>query len=456
MSFETVNPTSGEKLKTYSHLELHEAEERVQSAWRSFQDWRRAPLKARATKLAEWAKSLREIKSDLARQMTLEMGKPLAQSKAEIDKCIFTCEFLAAEGPEILAPRSVESPYRDSEIAYEPLGPILAIMPWNFPLWQTVRFAAPSILVGNTILLKHSDQVRGSAELIVESLRRVSDGMNLMSLLPITHETAASVMGHPLVRGVTFTGSTAAGKKIAETAGRNLKKHVLELGGSDAYVVLNDAPFEKALKVCVEARLVNNGQSCVAAKRFILEKGIFDEFCQKYVEEFRQVEMSDPLSSGCRLGPLAHHKFQKVLHEQVQELKDLGGRVLVGGRLPEGPGAFYPATVIAFEKNHPDIGKIETFGPVAVLIRVEDENEALRVANDSPFGLGAALFTRDEARGRRLMVELEAGFVALNDQVKSDVRLAFGGVKDSGYGRELSMHGLYEFCNIKTRAVGSI
>lgn len=456
MAFQTVNPADGCVLKTYEYLTDEAVEERIQNSWKCFHDWRLMTVKDRASKIHGWARSLKDLKENLARQMTLEMGKPISQSRLEIDKCIFTCEYIATEGPRFLESKVIESPYSQSWISYEPLGPILAIMPWNFPLWQTVRFAAPALLAGNTVLLKHSDLVRGSAELIEASLAEASNGFQVMQLFSVSHEVAADVISDSRVRGVTFTGSTRGGRQVAEVAGRSLKKHALELGGSDAYLVMADANLERAAQICADARLVNGGQSCVAAKRFIVESAVIEEFLSKFVACMARYRAEDPMEQSCQLGPLASKRFQIQLQEQVDELCRLGGQVLLGGQVPSGPGAFYPATVILFRDSPDRVHEIETFGPVAVVVEVPSEDAAVRMANRSPYGLGAAVFTDDTERGQKIMKDLEVGYVVLNDQVRSDVRLPFGGVKDSGYGRELSLHGIHEFCNIKTYARGAI
>ncbi|MBX2986391.1 MAG: aldehyde dehydrogenase family protein [Bdellovibrionaceae bacterium] len=455
MEFQTYNPTTGDALQRREHWPFEKAEKQLNESWKDFLVWRRRSPKDRAQAVALWARSLKNQRDRLARMMTEEMGKPIRQAKAEIDKCIFTCEYLAAEGPKFLEPQRHESPYHESWVTYEPLGPILAIMPWNFPLWQVVRFAAPALIAGNTVLLKHADLTAGCAEIIGESARDLVDGLRLIRNLPIDHEVAADLMRHPKIRGVTFTGSTRGGREVARTAGEALKKTVLELGGSDAYIVLSDADVIAAAKTCAAARLVNGGQSCVAAKRFIVERPAAGAFVSALVNEMKAVQPGDPFDEDCRLGPLAAKKFQAQLAEQVEDLQKLGGRVVLGGTVPEGPAAYYPPTVIVFERPTPGVGDIETFGPVAVVIVAADAVEAMRAANDSPYGLGGALFTADTTKGLDLLRDFEAGFVVLNGSVQSDVRLPFGGVKDSGHGRELSVHGLHEFCNIKTVAQGA-
>jgi succinate-semialdehyde dehydrogenase/glutarate-semialdehyde dehydrogenase len=454
MSFQTVNPATAEILQAYEHLSFSDAEKAADAAWTDYQVWRKSPLTERAQALRNWAHNLKLRREDLARQMSLEMGKPIAQGRAEIDKCLMTCEHLAENGIAFLQPVRVESPYAESWITYEAVGPVLAIMPWNFPLWQVVRFAAPAILVGNPILLKHADLTAGCSKIIVETTKGIAGELSLMRNLQANHETVAKLMAHSKIRGVTFTGSSSAGRKIGELAGKNLKKSVLELGGSDAYIVLADADLAKAAKICAAARLVNGGQSCVAGKRFLIERSIAEQFVSAMAKEMEKFKPGDPLKDDTLLGPMASKKFQQQIMQQVEDLKKKGGRVLCGGTALEGPGAFYPPTLIYFEKAVKGLGDIEVFGPVATVVAVDSAKQAMEIANDSSYGLGGAIFTVDEKRGRELLLDMVAGFVVVNDQVKSDVRLPFGGVKDSGYGRELSVHGVHEFCNIKTLAVG--
>lgn len=451
MSFTTVDPTTGRPLKTYEHLSFDDADRVVQAAWRDFESWRDVHLQERAQALVRWANRLRDIKDDLALLMTQEMGKPLRQSLAEIEKSIETLGYLAVHGPSWLAAKPVFPMSGEGEIAYEPTGVLFAIMPWNFPLWQVVRAVGPAVLAGNTALLKHSDLTAGSAELIVMSAADIAEDVTVLRSLPVDHEVAARVIAHPRVRGVTFTGSTRGGREIARAAAESLKKTVLELGGSDAYLILADAAAASAAQICAAARMVNNGQSCVAAKRFIVERALADVFIPEFVARMRAYEPGDPAEPGTTLGPLAAKKFQAQLAAQVEDLKKRGAKVLLGAEVPSGPSAFYPSTVLLFEKPQPGLGDVELFGPVAMVIVVENADEAIRVANDSPYGLGGAVFTSDVERGRRIAAKLEAGFVAINDSVRSDVRLPFGGVKESGYGRELSPHGVLEFCNIQAR-----
>lgn len=451
MEITTVNPATGLSLEKFHRLSLAEAGAQLDGAWRDFIKWRETSVQARASAVHSWAQALKSRREELARQMSLEMGKPITQALGEIDKSTAALEFLAEEGPEWISSKRVIMPKGGAEISYEPIGPVLAIMPWNFPLWQVVRFAGPALIVGNPILLKHSDQTAGCARLIAESAKGLAGDLTLIRNCQINHETAARLMEHPHLRGVTFTGSTRGGRQVAEAAARNLKKTVLELGGSDPYLVMADAEVPRAAEVCAAARMVNGGQSCVAAKRFIVERAAAPLFLENFVREMRSYQPGPPLETGTRLGPMAAKKFQAQLAEQVADLKNRGGEILCGGETPVGPGAYYPPTVVLFSRPQAGLGDIEIFGPVATVILVDSEDEAVRVANDSIYGLGAAVFSGDPARAKRMASRLEAGFVGINDQVRSDVRVPFGGVKQSGWGRELSFHGIYEFCNIQSR-----
>ncbi len=441
-SFSTVNPATGEVLKTYQHLDWKEAEKAVQAAAKDFQVWRKTSWEERSQALHKLAQSLRTHKNDFAQIMHQEMGKLISEAKAEIEKCAVTCEYYAKEAPGMLRNQAaVSSPYTSAEVSFQPLGVVFSIMPWNFPVWQTIRFAAPALMAGNVVVLKHADLTAGTAEFLGKIFAELTTGYTLLRNIHVDHEVAAQVIADPRVRGVTFTGSSNGGKAVATEAAKNLKKIVLELGGSDAYIVLDDADVVEAAKTCVKARLVNCGQSCVAGKRFIVHEKVSSQFIETFVNEMKAAE----------LAPLASKSFQKKIVEQVEKLKSLGGKVILGGSAPQGPGAFYPATVVVFEKDHPEIHKEEVFGPVATIIIAKNTEEAFRIANSSPYGLGGGVFTRDLKKGKELVEkELEAGFVLVNDYVKSDPRIPFGGVKDSGYGRELGHFGIMEFVNIKT------
>lgn len=443
--FQTINPATGEVVKTYHYLSLKEIDDLVQKASHSFQLWRETLPERRAEALRKLAENLREHKYDLSQLMNMEMGKSIDDGLAEIEKCAVTCEYFAEKGPGFLKPQPTTANYTESEIRFEPLGIIFSIMPWNFPFWQFIRFAAPSIMIGNVILLKHADLTAGCGAKIAELCRNLFSEPIVFNL-HIDHAEAARLIHKPEVRGVTFTGSTRGGREVAVVAAAALKKTVLELGGSDAYVILADANIEKAAKICAKGRMINNGQSCIAAKRFIVHRDVFENFVQKMKTELASFQTA----------PLASQKFQTQLQNQVEKLRGLGGKVVLGGEVPLHVGAFYPPTLVVFEKDHPAIHQEEVFGPVALVLRAENEDEAFTMANSSPYGLGGGVFSENTERAKELAAKkMEAGFVVVNDFVKSDARLPFGGVKDSGYGRELSMYGFHEFCNIKTVARGN-
>ncbi|UOF02085.1 aldehyde dehydrogenase family protein [Bdellovibrio reynosensis] len=446
-SFSTVNPATGEVLKSYKHISFDKAEKVIADANDDFKVWRKTSFAERSDVLKKLADGLRKHKAEFAELMHLEMGKLVAEAKAEIDKCIMTCEYYAESGPSMLQnQKATPSTYPSAEVSFQPLGVIFSIMPWNFPLWQVIRFAAPAVMAGNVILLKHADLTAGAGELIGKIFSELGTTVQLLRNLHVDHEVAAQIIADSRVKGVTFTGSSSGGKAVALEAAKNLKKIVLELGGSDAYLVLADADIEKAAKVSTKARLVNAGQSCVAGKRFIVDEKVSAAYIKEFVKEMQAAEIA----------PLAHSRFQKQIIEQVEKLKSWGGKVVLGGTAPQGAGAFYPPTVVVFEKDHPEVHKMEVFGPVASVIVAKNTDHALEIANSSPFGLGGGIFTQDVKKGKDLVEkELNAGFVVVNDQVKSDPRIPFGGVKESGYGRELGPFGIMEFVNIKTVALGN-
>ncbi len=448
-AFETTNPFTGDMIETYKHMPFEEVELTIAEAHKSFQKWRQKTPEKRAKILLKLAQELRAHSKKLSQIITEEMGKPVTQARSEIEKCAVTCEYFADNGPKMLQAEAAEAHYEKSEIHFDPLGVIFCIMPWNFPVWQLIRFAAPALMAGNTIVMKHSDITAGTAEAIAEIFKNIHDPVLLFNA-PMSHETAAEVIGHSKISGVSLTGSTRAGKEVAATAAKYLKKIVLELGGSDAYIVLKDADILKAAKSCAQARLVNSGQSCVAAKRFIVEEGVMKPFLTAFSKEMQAVQVGDPMDEKTQVGPLAAKKFQKTIIQQVQKLQNLGGEIVLGGSAPEGPGAFYPPTIVLFEEDLPELGSEEIFGPVAIVVKAQNPGEAVHIANNSIYGLGGAVFTKNIEQARQMAQYMECGFVVVNDQVKSDARLPFGGVKESGFGRELSRYGLLEFCNIKT------
>lgn len=442
--FQTINPATGEVVHNYEYHSMNDVKAGLLKAQKAFAGWKQTPLSQRSQALKTLATRLREHRAELAQLMTLEMGKDPKEGIAEIEKCATTCDYFAEQGPGFLQTKSVSSHYAQSEVHLEPLGVILSIMPWNFPFWQFIRFAAPSLMVGNTILLKHAELTTGCAEKI-EELCQGLFSEPLVQTLRISHEMAATLIQDPLIRGVTFTGSTRGGREVAKAAGMALKKTVLELGGSDAYLIFPDAELALAAKQCAAVRMTNRGQSCVAGKRFIAVAEVYGKFTELFVQEMSRFPVA----------LLASEKFQKQLQTQVDHLKALGGKVLCGGSLPSGKGAFYPPTVVTFEKNHEDLHKDEIFGPVAIVLKADSVDQAFEFANSSVYGLGGGIFSKDEKKAMELAAKkFEAGTVIVNDFVRSEAGLPFGGVKDSGYGRELSVFGLHEFCNIKSVSRG--
>jgi succinate-semialdehyde dehydrogenase/glutarate-semialdehyde dehydrogenase len=451
MVIESINPATGEKLEAYAQMPRTAVDDTIGKAHEAFLAWRRRPFEERAPQLRSAAQILRAKAESLARLMAREMGKPLRDGIAEAQKCALCCEFFADNAAQLLAREPVKTEGRTSFVTFNPLGVVLAVMPWNFPFWQVFRFAAPALMAGNAAVLKHASNVPGCALAIEQILREAGVPENLFRTLLIGTGQVDAVIEHPLVRAVTLTGSGPAGRAVARKAGEMLKKSVLELGGSDPYLVLEDADLELAASVCAKGRLVNGGQSCIAAKRFIVVEPVRGEFEQRFVQKMKEARQGDPLSMDTEIGPLARHDLRDTLHRQVEQSIQRGARCLLGGEIPAGPGAYYPPTVLTdVAKGMPAYDE-ELFGPVAAVIPVRDEAQAIAAANDSLFGLGGAVITRDVARGERIAAEaIESVCVFVNDSVRSDARLPFGGVKESGYGRELSGYGIKEFVNIKT------
>ena len=450
MGIASVNPATGRTIKTYDEMSPEGAAAAVAQAHATWRTWRRSPFSTRSTLMRKAAAILRERSSDLAKLMAEEMGKPLKQGVAEAGKCAWACEFYADNAETQLAPDVIRTEGSKSYVAFEPLGVILAIMPWNFPLWQVYRFAAPALMAGNVGVLKHASNVPGCALAIEEIFLEAGfpDGAFRTLLIPSRHVQA--VIENPLVRAVTLTGSTPAGKAVAAQAGAVLKKTVLELGGSDPYLVLEDADLEYAAETCVNSRLINGGQSCIAAKRFIVVEPVLAAFTERFVALMKAKKMGDPLAEGMDLGPQARRDLRDALHRQVLASVGQGAKLLLGGEVPAGDGAYYPPTVLAEVKPGMPAYAEELFGPVGAIIRAKDEDDAVQIANDTIFGLGAAVFTKDAARGERVARSLDAGATFVNSFVASDPRLPFGGVKESGYGRELGAYGIKEFVNVKT------
>lgn len=456
MTFTSINPATGASIREYKGHEPAEVKESVRAAHRAFPAWRKAGFPARSEAMRTAAKLLRERADRYARLMAEEMGKPIQAGRGEVEKCAWVCEYYAENAESFLSPQTVETQAAKSFVAFEPIGVVLAVMPWNFPFWQVFRFAATALMAGNTALLKHASNVPGCALAIEEVFRDAGVPDHVFRSLLIDSNQVKAVIKNPLVRAVTLTGSNKAGKAVAQLSGKMLKKTVMELGGSDPYVILKDADLELAVEKCVTSRLINSGQSCIAAKRFIVVEELKDEFERRFVERMRSARMGDPLSEETEIGPQARVDLRDELHDQVQRSIAKGARCLLGGEKPEGPGAFYPPTVLTDVKKGMPAYREELFGPVASIIAVKGEKTAIRTANDHIYGLGAAVFTANLERGERIATtELDAGCCFVNDFVKSDPRLPFGGVKESGYGRELSHYGIQEFVNIKTVSIGS-
>ena len=447
----TVDPATGEPGRAYDGHTLPEAEAIVAKTRSAFELWRALPVAARAAHMREAAGILRARAAEFAELMTQEMGKLHADGLAEIEKCAFNCDFYAGHAESHLARRPVDLGGPKAFVTFNPLGVVLAVMPWNFPFWQVFRFAAPALMAGNGAVLKHASNVPGCALAIEEVFRQAGFPADLFRTLLIPGRDVRAIIEDPNVAAVTLTGSVAAGRAVAEAAGGALKKTVMELGGSDAYLVLEDADIDQAATVCAAARMVNGGQSCIAGKRFIVLKAVREAFERALVEKLAAYRMGDPRDPASKLGPLVSVAARDEIHDQVQKSVAAGARLLCGGTVPDQPGAWYPATVLTGVRPGQPAHDEEIFGPVAAVIEAPDEVSAIRMANDSEFGLGSGVLTRNLARGERIAAEaLEAGMSFVNANVRSDPRLPFGGVKHSGYGRECSEFGLYEFVNVKS------
>ncbi|MEX3104005.1 MULTISPECIES: NADP-dependent succinic semialdehyde dehydrogenase [unclassified Streptomyces] len=456
MTIATVNPATGETLKTYQPMDAEEVERRLRLAEGAFRAYRTTSYEERARWLNHAADLLDADRGDIARTMTTEMGKPVLQARAEAAKCAKAMRWYAGNAAALLADEvPATADVRDSGaervlVRYRPLGPVLAVMPWNFPLWQVIRFAAPALMAGNVGLLKHASNVPQTALYLEDLFRRGGFPEGCFQTLLIGSGGVDEVLRDERVRAATLTGSEPAGRAVASAAGDMVKKTVLELGGSDPYVVMPSADLDRAAEVAVTARVQNNGQSCIAAKRFIVHADVYDGFVERFVAGMEALRVGDPLDEETQVGPLASEQGRADLEELVEDARRGGARVLCGGVRPEGDGWFYPPTVLADVGRELRIHREEAFGPVAVVYRVRDVDEAIAVANDSPFGLSSNVWTRDPDEASRFTDELEAGGVFFNGMTASHPAFPFGGVKRSGYGRELSGHGIREFCNITT------
>ncbi len=447
----SINPANNETLCEYEEHRPGEVAGILNQADTACRRWRETAFEERAGLMSRAAEVLRARSDEFALLMAREMGKPVQQSRAEAMKCAWVCDYYAQHAESFLVDEIIETDATKSFVTYQPLGVVLAVMPWNFPFWQVFRFAAPALMAGNAGVLKHASNVMGCALAIEQVFREAGFDENLFRTLKIGSDQVGTVIEHPAVKAVTLTGSGPAGRAVAAKAGQMLKKTVLELGGSDPYLILGDADLEEAVPVCVTSRLINSGQSCIAAKRFIVAEPLLQEFEERFVALMKEKRMGDPLDEATDIGPQARIDLRDELHLQVQESIASGATCLLGGTVPECAGAYYPATVLSNVQPGMPAYDQELFGPVAAIIGARDEHHAIEIANDSIFGLGAAVFSRDRQRAERIAAhELEAGCCFINDFVKSDPRLPFGGIKQSGYGRELSYSGIREFVNIKS------
>lgn len=451
MPMTAINPATGETIETLDEMTPQEVTGAIAEAHEAFLTWRRTAFGERASRMRAASRVLRERVDHYSVLMANEMGKPVAQGRAEVEKCAWVCDYYADHAEGFLRAESVETDAARSFVAFQPLGVVLAVMPWNFPMWQVFRFAAPALMAGNVGVLKHASNVPGCALAIEEVFKQAGFPDNVFRTLLVGSKQVDAIIENPHVKAVTLTGSTPAGRAVARKSGEMLKKTVLELGGSDPYVVLDDADLDAAVSICVTSRLINSGQSCINAKRFVVVEPLRKRFEELFAEQMRSMKVGDPLDEETEVGPQARSDLRDELHEQVAQSIAKGAQCLMGGEVPDGPGAYYPPTVLTNVRKGTPAYDEELFGPVAAIIPVKDEDEAIAVANDSVFGLGAAVFTTDEAKGERIATEeLEAGACFVNAFVKSDPRLPFGGIKESGYGRELSSYGIREFVNIKT------
>ncbi|WP_049925708.1 NAD-dependent succinate-semialdehyde dehydrogenase [Halopiger goleimassiliensis] len=450
MAIESTNPATGAVVDTYES-DSDRREAHLERATDAFEAWREVPIERRQQRIAAAGDVLRENADEYAELMTREMGKPIDQSRSEVEKCAWVCDYYAEHAAEFLEDEHLAGePDAETKVVSQPLGPILAIMPWNFPFWQVFRFAAPNLTAGNVGLLKHASNVPGCARAIEEVFREAGYPEGVFTSLLIGSDEVDAVIEDDRVKGVTLTGSEGAGRAVAETAGSELTKSVLELGGSDPFVVLEDAPMDRAVETAVQGRLLNSGQSCIAAKRFIVVEDVYDEFVDRFVDAMSDQVIGDPLEEETDVGPQAREDLMRELHDQVEETVEMGGEVRLGGEPLDRDGAFYPPTVLSDVPENAPADCEELFGPVATVFRVPDEEAAIEKANDTRFGLGASVWTEDLERGERVARRFESGMAFVNELVKSDPRLPFGGVKDSGYGRELARDGILEFVNRKT------
>jgi succinate-semialdehyde dehydrogenase/glutarate-semialdehyde dehydrogenase len=445
-----INPVTGEKISEHNRISSAEALEKIVIAKEEFQRWKQKTFAERATLIYALADVLEENKEEYAQLATLEMGKVIGQSRKEIEKCIWVCRYYAEHTSTLLADEIVKTEAAKSYVTFQPIGVVLAVMPWNFPFYQAIRFAIPSIMAGNTGVLKHASNVQGCAFAIEDAFLKAGFPKGVFMNLNVDTKDVKTIIEDKNIVAITLTGSDAAGRSIASIAGQNLKKTVMELGGSDAYIILEDVDLEKVTDLATFGRLQNNGQTCIAAKRFIVHDAIYDAFLALFIQKMKAAKMGDPTRADSYYGPMARLDLRDELHAQVVKTIEQGGRLVLGGVIPEGKGAYYPATILVDLEPGMEAFDNELFGPAASVMRAKDDAHAVALANNSQFGLGSGVFTRDIKRGEKLALQLEAGSSFVNKLVVSDPRLPFGGVKNSGYGRELASYGIREFVNTKT------
>jgi acyl-CoA reductase-like NAD-dependent aldehyde dehydrogenase len=449
MTVTTINPATEEVIKDYDHMSQKEVMAVLDDVHQAFLEWKALSVQQRASYFIKLAGVLRKNKEPYAQLITQEMGKPITEARIEVEKCALTAEFYAEKGEQWLQEEVLEADGREHSVVYQPLGVIFSIMPWNFPFWQVFRFAIPTLFAGNASFLKHASNVTGSALAIEDAFKEAGFPTNVFRVVIADHDTVAGIVSSNLIAGVSLTGSTNAGKRIGALAGKNLKKVVLELGGSDPFIVLEDADLDKAAEQATIGRFLNCGQSCVAAKRFIVVETVVEGFVQRFVANVKGNVLGNPADETTHIGPLVNKEAVEQIENQVKDAVDKGATVLTGGKRPEGKGFFYEPTVLINTTPEMKVVKEEVFGPVAPIIVVADEEEAIKVANTTEFGLGGSVWTKDPERGKRIARQLECGCAFVNSFVKSDPRVPFGGIKESGIGRELSKYGLREFVNVK-------
>ena len=446
----SINPANEEQIASYERITPETAKEKLAKANETHQSWKKTTFEERSKLMNKLSDIFEENKEKYAQLATQEMGKTLKQSISEIEKCAKICRYYADNIQELLADKIIKTEAKKSYVTYQPLGVVLAVMPWNFPFYQVIRFAAPAVMTGNTGVLKHASNVQGCAFALEEAFTKAGFPEGVFTNLNINSDAIKAIIEDKNIIGVTLTGSEPAGRSVAKIAGENLKKTVLELGGSDAYIILEDADLEKVTDVATYGRLQNNGQTCIAAKRFIVLEEIYDDFLKMFTQKMAAAKMGEPTNDDTYYGPMARVDLRDELHNQVEKTVKQGGKLILGGKIPNKKGAYYPATILADLKPGMTAFDEELFGPVASVIKAKDENEAIELANNSAFGLGSGVLTGNSERGEKIALQLEAGNSFVNKLVASDPRLPFGGIKNSGYGRELSDFGVKEFVNTKT------